>query len=607
LSGFVGILNRDGAPVSEPLIRELTRRLEFRGVDGTSLKVLGPVALGHALLAAGPPELNPQQPLALDGLAWIVGDIRLDAREALEDKIGSGSISRRRASDAELVLHAWRRWGEECVHHIAGDFAFAIWDERLQTVFCARDHFGIRPFFYSLDDKCFVFGNTLDCVVEHPGVSVELDHRFLAQYLTNGYQFDPAITAYEHVRRLPQSQCITVSRGQARRRRYWSPWLDPCRTGRKDGEIVDEFSSLLGQAVRDRVRGDRAAVFLSGGLDSSAVAAAAQGRLAGGGPGKELAGVCATYSRAFPDLEPSYAGKVAESLCIPLTILDEPSLEPFRDIRAGFRPQPEPFGDFYRATSIDSCRVARAAAVEVLTGQVGDELLAKEYLINSLHRTPLAAILWGGWRTLKGARYRPPIGLRAFLHRSHSAHLIFRSRPVPDWLSPELVALAPTGHVVSRDLPGFDQPDQWHPRRESLFYLFKINLAPVLESYDPGDTGVPATVRFPYLDLRLVRFALSLPPYPWCNQKYVLRAALSGVVDDAIVTRVKTPLAGDPLRSYFRVARPSFESTTNWAHPILAKFIRIDAWREAWESGADPHQLMMPVGLAHWLERRGRS
>src|SRR5712671_4405205 len=142
MSGFVGILNLDGAPVDRALLERMTRYLAFRGPDAQEVCCSGPVGLGHALLQITSGTPLEKQPAQLDGRLWIVADARIDARAELIGKLKGKSQTARVLSlstpDAELILHAYDNWGEACVEHLLGDFVFAIWDAREKRLFSAR-------------------------------------------------------------------------------------------------------------------------------------------------------------------------------------------------------------------------------------------------------------------------------------------------------------------------------------------------------------------------------------------------------------------------------------------------------------------------------------
>ena len=147
MSGIVGIYYRDGKPIERERLQSLVDFLAYRGPDSREYWIDGSVGLGHAMLRTTHESLDECQPASLDERFWITADARLDARaELLQELKRRGDELQPGAPDSELILHAYAAWGSACVDHLRGDFSFGIWDARSKQLFCARDHFGIKPF-----------------------------------------------------------------------------------------------------------------------------------------------------------------------------------------------------------------------------------------------------------------------------------------------------------------------------------------------------------------------------------------------------------------------------------------------------------------------------
>src|SRR6516165_9557719 len=153
MSGIVGILHLDQSPVDRNMLQALTDFLTFRGPDAQQIWVNGPVGFGHTLLKTAAESETEHQPFSLDGATWIVADARLDARADLiarlegQSEHGPDQHGLEAAPDVELLLRSYLAWGENCVDHLLGDFAFGIWDGPRQRLFCGRDHLGVKPFY----------------------------------------------------------------------------------------------------------------------------------------------------------------------------------------------------------------------------------------------------------------------------------------------------------------------------------------------------------------------------------------------------------------------------------------------------------------------------
>src|SRR5437867_2448525 len=160
MSGIVGIVNFDGATVDRALLRRMTDFMTFRGPDEQRIWVDGNVGFGHTLLRTTFESEHEHQPFTLDGRTWIVADARVDAQADLIAKLNAhGEHVKAGVTDVELLLRAYHVWGEGCVDHLLGDFAFAIWDGPQRRLFCARDHLGVKPFFYAHLGATLIFSS----------------------------------------------------------------------------------------------------------------------------------------------------------------------------------------------------------------------------------------------------------------------------------------------------------------------------------------------------------------------------------------------------------------------------------------------------------------
>src|SRR5687768_323721 len=193
MSGIFGIVNFDGAPIDRDLLARLTESMTFRGPDAQQILSDGHAGFGHTLLRTTWEAETEKQPITFDSKVWLTADARLDGRAELMQKLGKTTgASESTHNDAELILLAYHAWKEECINHLIGDFAFAIWDTNARRLFCARDHFGVKPFYYAHTGNSFIFSNTLNTLRLHPSVSDELHEPAIADYLVFGLNQDLA-------------------------------------------------------------------------------------------------------------------------------------------------------------------------------------------------------------------------------------------------------------------------------------------------------------------------------------------------------------------------------------------------------------------------------
>ncbi|MBM4300061.1 MAG: asparagine synthetase B [Deltaproteobacteria bacterium] len=603
MSGIVGILNLDGSPVDRSLLARLTDYLTFRGPEAQETWSQGPVGLGRAWLRTAEDTRSDTQPLSLDGQVWIAADARIDGRAELRQQLSSrGCHDLEEAPDAELILHSYLIWGEKCVKHLLGDFAFAIWDGRQQRLFCARDHFGIKPFYYAQVGNRLVFSNTLDCVRLHPQVSDRLDDLAIGDFLLFEFNQDQSTTTFADIRRLAPAHYLTWHQGTLRLTRYWSlPLIDrPLRYSRPQ-DYVEHFKALLTQAVADRLRTRRVGAPMSGGLDSSTVAALARNLLSRQAVPFDLQSYTIVFDRLIPDEERHYSGLVARALNIPIHHLPGDDYRLYEGFESGDFLPPQPMHHPLLACWADLSRAAAGRCRVMLTGEAGDAILfpSPTYLLKMVKGFRLAQLTTELGRCLCHYGRVPRLGLRTGLRRRLS---LDRGRSLyPVWLNPAFEAKAGLRDRWARRAGELEPPrllrEEIYQRLQSPAWQHSFE-----NFYDPGATRLPLEFCHPCFDVRLINFALALPPLPWCVDKLLLREAGKDLLPEPIRRRPKTPLAGDPWLELIR--RPE----TRW----LDRFVPVPRLDEYVDRKAiplltcevDPDTLSVnirPVSLNYWL------
>lgn len=547
MSGIAGIVALDGAPVDAALLDRMAGVLASRGPDGVVSRPMGSIGLVHALLRTGDVGDDVPQPVSVDGRTWIVADARIDARGELADALRARGIETSTdAPAAELILHALRAWGDEAPAHLLGDFAFAAWDAERRRLVCARDHFGHKPLYYAVVGGSFVFSNSLDCVRLHPAVPEDLDEGWIADFLVHGESQSAESTVYAAIRQLPPAHVLTVEDGRVAIRRYWSlpEEAEPLRL-RSPAEYAERFHGVLKQAVADRLPRDRAAILLSGGRDSTALAAAWRDLVDAGTRGTELRGYTAYHARLMPDDEPVFARMAAEALGIPLELLPADDYAPFARWGTPELRRPQPTASPLLAIEADQLRQAAGHARVLLTGQGGDALLREtpSRLTRLAARGRVLAALREAAAYVRWHRRIPRPGVRTWLESRGGPY----PRPIdpPGWIDPDFAARV--GLAERLRASAAPHPSH-HPLRPEAYEALRNPFWPALFAvWDPGATGVNIEYRHPYFDLRLVGLALSIPPAQWYNDKGLLRISMRGRLPARLLARPKTPVRGDPL------------------------------------------------------------
>ncbi len=605
MSGFAGIVSLDGAPADAHLLERMAERLAFRGPDGTHITTKPGAGFCFTFLRTGPAPQCPSQPCSLEGRVWLLGDVRLDGRDDLRRKLEQhGEAIAADVTDEELVLRAWRLWGDEGIAELIGDYAFALWDAEARCLRCWRDLMGARPFFYALAGGWLHFSNTLDAVRCARDISSELDLHFIGDFLLEGWCPDPARTAFRDISRLPSGHALRYSgKGMDVRRFASLPVEDPLWLKREE-EYVEQFRELLEQAVGERLPRGPAAVLMSGGIDSASVAAIATKIAKKFGSHASLRAHTVDYCPLFDDEEGYYASLAAEHLGIPIEILRGASCIPYEGWGDSELRMPEPCHEPFLLLSNQQYERVGAHASVALTGFGGDDVLTGQawpYLVYLLQRLSFGKIgkAFGGY-ILKHGRI-PPLraGFRARLRR-----WMGRSEPMseyPRWLAP---TFQEQQHLRQRWLELQQASKSAHPLHPIGHTGLSSGFWPsVFESDDAAWTDEAVEMRAPLLDQRVLRYLLRLPPMPWCMHKELLRQTMRGLLPERIRMRPKVPLLGDPLRihaesgswSLLGLSEPAAEMRmfVDWEQlsATLVSAPSSDAWAD-----------LRPVSLNYWLK-----
>lgn len=558
MSGIVGIINLDRAPVDRALLQSMTDFMSFRGPDAQEIWIDGHVGFGHTMLRTTFEAETENQPLTLDGKIWLTADARIDGRAELigelERKLrrrlqlpsrsNDDGTDFRAPNDAELILYAYEAWGEDCVKHILGDFVFALWDDLERRLFCARDHLGVRQFYYAQTARSFVFSNTLSCLRVHPDVSSELNEVAIGDFLLFGLNQDRTSTTFADIQRLPQGHSLSWSSKGLAIQEYWAPQVNSVPYKSAD-DRVGRFKELLVSAVNDRLRTNSAGVSFSGGMDSSTVAALAVNSLRQSGDPFKLKAFCVVYDDSFADQERQYATIAAEALNIPVEFLQGTEFNRENNRRTE-RLAPEPFNvdPIYVVSDELLSRISSFSRV-ALTGWDGDTFMSEtpRYHFAHLFRgARLGKLAIELMRYLYFQRQPPPIGLRSHWRqwKQPEAH----EPPFPTWLNEEFSARLGLRERWERVHNKSQRP---HPTRPRAFGLISSpDWRSLFARFDAGATLRPLEVRHPLIDVRVIEYLLAIPIIPWLLDKAILRSATSGLLPDEVRLRPKTPLAGDP-------------------------------------------------------------
>ncbi len=270
MCGIVGIINRDGIPVERAVLSDMADALRHRGPDGEGVFISDAVGLYHKRLAIID-LVTGAQPMTRGPLTIVFNGEIYNYIELRQELIQRGH-SFDTASDTEVILAMYAEYGPACVGKLNGMFAFLLYDRERQTLFAARDHFGIKPLYYHASERHLLFASEIKALLRHPAVDARPDHGAVQEYLT--FQFVTGDrTLFAGVRKLRPGhwQLIDLASGRTETKCYWEPRfaIDPYHT---EEYFVTELRRLLEDATRLQLRSDvPVGTYLSGGMDSSIV------------------------------------------------------------------------------------------------------------------------------------------------------------------------------------------------------------------------------------------------------------------------------------------------------------------------------------------------
>ena len=348
---------------------------------------------------------------------------------------------------------------------------------------------------------------------------------------------------FADIQRLPPAHTATWSRAGKQSKRYWTMPIDPPLFLRRSEDYVDRFNEILRQSVGDRLRTNEAGVFMSGGLDSTSMAAGAVGVLRARHPGS--IGLSA-LTRDDPEdpADKKCAGLAAKALAIPIRFFNWGATSIDRNWQLSPLPTPEPaLHPWELAATRNLYRQAGSLSRVFLHGEGPDHGLIFEwqpYISDLLAQGRYARVLRDLCVTVMRARRR--VSSKSVSARSGPAGPSMQLLPqaFPEWVNPTLELQYDLRHRWEAKWLKPPEADSLHPLRPAAYAAFQDPVwQSMFDGHDAAWTGTQVEVRHPYLDLRMLRFLLSVPPLPWCRQKYLVRRAMRGVLPKSVLRRAK--------------------------------------------------------------------
>ncbi|TYR77831.1 asparagine synthase (glutamine-hydrolyzing) [Rossellomorea vietnamensis] len=554
MCGITGWINfRKDLRNSRGILETMTETLSKRGPDDSNVWLDTHAAFGHKRLTVVDPE-GGKQPMAkeAEGHRFVICyNGELYNTEDIRKVLLSKGYTFKGHSDTEVLLTSYIEWREDCVQHLNGIFAFAVWDSEKQQVFIGRDRLGVKPFFFTERDSGLLFGSELKALLSHPSVPAEVDREGLSDLLGLGPSRTPGSGVFKGVKELRPGHALIFSRNGLKIWRYWN-----VKSGRHTDsfdETVEKVSFLVKDSITRQLVSDvPLCTFLSGGLDSSAITA-----IAAEAYQKEGKGRLHTYSIDYegndehfksnkfqPDSDSKWINLMSDTFntvhhnCI----ITQEKLKNHLTEAVHVR-------DLPGMADVDSsllwfCREIKNEFTVGLSGECADEIFGGYPWFHNEDDFNRKGFPW-----MRSVEERQSL-LKADLRKK---------------LNLEEYVLSKYNETVA-ETPALEGETPIEAKRRELFYLNIIwFMTTLLDRKDRMSMGASLEVRVPFADHRLVEYVWNIP-WKWKmhedREKGILRKALEGTLPDEVLYRKKSP--------YPKTHHPVYTSLVkNWLEEIL--------------------------------------
>ena len=558
MCGIAGKLNLDGqSPVDPVLIQQMTAVIAHRGPDGQGKHLSGPCGLGHRRLSIIDLRPNGAQPMSNeDETVWIVFNGEIYNYQELRERLVRRGHFFKSLTDTEVIVHLYEEHGVDCLAHLRGMFAFAIWDEKQRLLFLARDRVGIKPLYYTTTDRSFLFGSEIKALLVDPTVTREVSHQAIDCFLT--YLYSPCEeTLFQGIYKLPPAHYLLVKDGKIVKKQYWELHYASSSRWKSIDEAASALSALLRAKLKDHMISDVPVGFLaSGGVDSTALLSYAVEET-----GKKIQ----TFTVGFADTdfadERPYANLAARrfgTIHRDITM----SAEDFRRFLPGYVwHMEEPVCEPPAIALYYVSKLARDHVTVLLSGEGGDEAFGgypeyRNFLMLERFKSwagpfrgPAATLLAAAgrfnklWKVRRYARMMH-VPLQEYYY-SRTSSPFTRFNPLKPTLYRDEFACTARINGADRLSRRFFKTVEDQPLLNQMLFVDTKTWLPddLLLKADKITMASSLELRVPFLDHEVLEFAATLPAdykVKGLETKRVLKRAFRGRVPDAILRRKKT-------------------------------------------------------------------
>jgi asparagine synthase (glutamine-hydrolysing) len=571
MCGITGFVTVNPSPESTSVIERMADSIRHRGPDDFGYYRDPWASLGFRRLAIIDVAGGHQPMTNEDRSLWLVynGEIfnHADVRPDLE-KAGHRYTNR---SDSETILHAYEQYGPACLQRFRGMFAFAIWDKNLRKLFCARDRLGKKPLYYYWDGRLFAFASEIKALLQHPGISAAFEESLLPEYLAFGYMSDER-TLFKNIRKLMPGHYLELDAASGLAvRQYWEipkpgAACEERSEKRSDDSWIAECRERLEETVRMRLMSDvPLGMFLSGGVDSSAIAAIMK---------RNFTGPVKTFAVGYQEAEFSelpYARHVAQAIGTEHHEAVVGMEDFFNALPRLIWHEDEPIAWPSSVCLYFVSKLAREHVTVVLTGEGSDEMFGgyaryRHYAVNQrwlgLYRILPAAV-----RTAIRAEVAATPLLSASFRRKLQHTFVGRGEDLESLYLDNFYSAFPGAEQRSlfRSLPAGSPYANFRrywdetsgPALQRLLYADqKTYLVELLMKQDQMSMAASIESRVPFLDHEFVEFSTRVPEHMKLRSaqgktegKYIVKKAIEGLVPREIIYRKKMGFP-TPLRQW---------------------------------------------------------
>lgn len=620
MSAITGMFLTDGKDVNYNLFKGMNNSLNHRGPDGSRIWVEGPVALGHQMLHTTPESIHEKLPFKDENSGMVItADARIDNREELSPLLKLENS--KKVPDSHFILKSYQKWGDKCPEKLLGDFAFAIWDPGKEQLFCARDHMGVKPFYYYLSDESFLFASEIKSLLMNKEVEDSINEVMIADFLIPMFD-DRQITFYEKILRLAAAHHITINYNSQEIIKYWD--LDPKNEIHlpSDQEYMEKFREIFTDAVKCRIRSAfPVGSFLSGGLDSSSIVCTA--RRLSLKTDHELKTFSAIFDQVTECDERFYINAVLRDGNLEPHYVHPDEYSPFLDEDKVLWHNDQPF--FAPNLFIHWLIYSKAKECNVrviLDGIDGDttishgelcltELLKKKHISELIREINLLSNKYSRYKILKNA-FLPliPLKIREILQ------LILKANKNPLEIDSILNEDFKNRIKIKDryDLSLKSKIRNASNNREFHYYILNRGILQLsLELADHTAAAFSMESRNPFYDKRLIEFCLALPSIQKLNKgwdRVILRRAMENILPKEVQwRRNKSNLGPNFRRNLIKYEKNAIENLLYKNPALINKYVDLNKLKEIYDlykSGKNlkhATKVWRPLNLALWQQK----